>query len=111
MVQCSSTVTLLVMSRHRPGDNLQDQLVKLFPHCQFLVFVYEEPIKLPYFVRHDDVLVNQHLLDDRNIGGIVVTNCTLDEIKSRENETLTFAIDDSRMKDLKRLNMSHCFEG
>ena len=99
-------------TRSHTGVNLHGQLVKLFPHCRFLIFTYETPIERPSFERSPSgELVNQNLLDGRNIGGIVVTNCTLDVVTSRANETLSFDIDDCRLEDLKRLNMSHCFNG
>ena len=99
-------------TRYEAGDNLHAQLIKLFPNCQFDTFLYEAPIERPVFVLNDGKLQNRNLLNNRNVGGVVVTNCTQKELtKSRRSHKLTFAIDKTQLSDLKMLNMSHCFKG
>ena len=88
------------------GDNLHSQLVKLFPYCQFFDFIYEMLIEL-----WEDELINSNLLDSRNVGGLIVTNCTQQELNIQRNHSLIFGIDIDTLDEMKQLNMSHCFKG
>ena len=85
-------------TRFRSGDNLFAQLVKLFPSCQFAAF--ENILELP-----DD-----SKLDGKYTAGILASNCTQLELNAKANSTLEFAIDTTRLRDLRQLNMSHCFQ-
>ena len=88
-------------TRWRRGDNLVAQLVKLFPSCQFAAFEFETVLKRAI----------EGILDDIHTAGILASNCTGVELNTKSNSTLEFAIDQSRLRDLRQLNMSHCFDG
>ena len=87
------------VTRWGSGDNLIAQLVKLFPSCQFAAFEFETVLKRPI-----------EGIDDKHKAGILASNCTQVELNSKSNSTLEFAIDETRLRDLRQLNMSHCFE-
>ena len=86
-------------TRYKSGDNLFDQLVKLFPSCQFAAFEFETFLERPI-----------EGLGNKNTAGILASNCTQVELNEKANLTLEFAIDKTKLRDLRQLNMSHCFQ-
>ena len=81
------------------GDNLFAQLVAMFPSCQFAAFELITDLKRPI-----------HGLDSKHKAGIMASNCTQVELSAKANATLEFAIDETNLRDLRKLNMSHCYQ-
>ena len=86
-------------TRYKSGDNLFDQIVKLFPSCQFVAFKFQIVLERPI-----------QGLGDKNTAGILASNCTQVELNEKVNSSLEFAIDETKLRDLHQLNMSHCFQ-